>query len=102
MKFILENKTGYSAAVLMKKVGYVFDRQDEIKGEMSFVRELGVARYPRLHIYLKEFGQKVECNIHLDQNKNSYHGTTAHAGEYDSDLVQEEVIRIQGMLGSLE
>jgi hypothetical protein len=102
MKFTIDNKSGYSAPVLMKKVGYVFDREDEIRGEESFTREMGPHRYPRFHIYLKELGERIECNIHLDQNKNSYSGTTAHAGEYDGDLVHEEVIRIQGMLGTIE
>ena len=36
--------------------------------------------------------------LHLDQKKPIYEGAPAHAGEYDSELVQKEAERIKQIL----
>ena len=67
------------------------------RGEYNCVRPLG-ADYPRFHIYLKENGDIITFNIHLDQKKPVYEGTTAHSGDYDGDIVKGEVERIKEIL----
>ena len=78
---------------LLRKVGYVF--QHEENSEMSFVRELAKAGYPRFHIYTKMEGADLVVNIHLDQKKETYGDSTRHHGEYDNaGPVKEEAQRI--------
>lgn len=63
-------------------------------GEMRFSRSLLGRRYPRFHLYCRENS----CNLHLDQKQPSYKGTTAHSGEYDGVLVEDEVERIRNVM----
>lgn len=98
MKLFFENFRE-SPINILRRVGYAFLRRDEKTGEMSFVKRIGNADYPRFHVYVKigESGE-VEINLHLDQKKASYEGATAHSGEYSSEenqwLEQEaEMIR---------
>lgn len=65
------------------------------KGELNCVRPLLGQAYPRLHIYLKQTGEKIVFNLHLDQKKPSYEGETAHSGDYDSETVRGEAERIR-------
>ena len=86
---------------LMRQCGYHFERKD--KEELVFSRIISQAKsgYPRFHIYAKagEVSRQTIINIHLDQKKPSYKGTSAHAAEYDSTVVKEEVARIKQVLG---
>ena len=68
------------------RAGYAFLRKDEKTDEMSFVKRIGGGDYPRFHIYVKMIGYtKAEINLHLDQKKTSYEGSTAHSGEYANE-----------------
>lgn len=69
------------------------------QGELNCVRPLG-GDYPRFHVYAKENSQGVTINLHLDQKKPSYGQETAHSGEYDGELVEEERRRIESFVGS--
>ena len=73
---------------LMRQLGYH-------PHESSFVRRLSAAGYPRFHVYLKVSGGNLEINLHLDQKKPIYKGATAHSGEYDGELVENEAERIK-------
>jgi len=64
--------------------------------QISFIRRLGSAAYPRFHVYLKERGESLELNVHLDAKAPSYPGVAAHSGEYSGQLVAAEVERIKG------
>lgn len=77
---------------LMRKIGYTFQRKDESKSEISFVRP--PRNYPRFHIYLKEVDDNLFFNLHLDQKKPIYKGVTAHSGEYDTETIKQEKQRI--------
>ncbi|MBU4142942.1 hypothetical protein KJ590_02990 [Patescibacteria group bacterium] len=71
---------------VLRRAGYAFLRKDERTGELSFVKRVGGGDYPRFHIYAKQDARgAVEINLHLDQKKASYEGTTAHSGEYESE-----------------
>ncbi|MFW0838006.1 MAG: hypothetical protein ACKKL5_03320 [Candidatus Komeilibacteria bacterium] len=61
----------------------------------SWVRRVGGDQYPRWHIYANEVADdNVVFNIHLDQRAGVHQGATAHAGNYDGDIVKDEVERI--------
>jgi hypothetical protein len=90
MKFEIENPGG-SILTLVRKAGYHALRD-------SFVRPLGTSGYPRFHLYIEQKGNYLVFSLHLDQKKPIYKGTTAHSGEYDSDIVRKESERIKQTL----
>ena len=75
--------------------GKIFDRRS---GQTSYARRIRGSLYPRLHLYVDEKGDKIIFNLHLDQRQTRYEGVTAHAGEYDGPVVDQEVGRIKGLL----
>ena len=80
--------------------GYVPDGYDEKTGELRFYRSLSRGAYPRFHIYCiapEQFGT-AKLNLHLDQKRASYAGTTAHSGEYDGQLLLDELARLTRLL----
>lgn len=91
---ILENPVS-----LLRRAGYSFQRNEN--SEMSFVRELARAGYPRFHCYTKLNGATLTMNLHLDQKKHTHGETTRHHGEYENEgALKEEGLRIQRLLGS--
>ena len=82
----------------MRQAGYKHLGQTE--QEWSFVRPLAGAAYPRFHAYLKHdsVNKKIALNLHLDQKRASYAGTTAHSGEYDGQLLLDELARLTRLL----
>ena len=88
------NSGSYNLQDLVRRCGYRPLGYTE-KGELNCVRPLRGQDYPRFHIYLKEEAGSVIFNLHLDQKKPSYEGSTAHSGDYDSDLIKEEAERIK-------
>lgn len=83
----------YSLENILRNVGYfaIFDRKTQ-KG--SFVRKITGERYPRFHLYLKEIGNEIIFDLHLDQSKNVYSGQKAHNADYESPEVKQELVRI--------
>ena len=61
---------------------------------------MGNGHYPRFHIYVNEEENATTFNIHLDQKQASYEGTSAHSGECDGEIVEQEVQRLKGFLRS--
>ncbi len=93
-KNIQENPTN-----TLRRLGYTF--QHKVKGseEMSFIRPMASAGYPRFHIYTKLSGSDLTINIHLDQKKGTYGEDTRHHGEYENDgALKEEVRRLKTFL----
>ena len=81
---------------IIKSLRYQLLERNPITGEFNFVRPLGQSAYPRFHLYLTSQADKtINCSLHLDQKKPSYQGSTAHSGDYDSELVIEEAKRIE-------
>lgn len=78
---------------LMRQIGYKPIGLTP-QGELNSVRPLG-ADYPRFHIYAKANAEIIVFNIHLDQKKPVYEGATAHGGDYEGEVVQDEVQRIK-------
>jgi len=84
---------------LLRRAGYSFQRHAE-NDEMSFIRPLAQAGYPRFHMYAKIENFNLLINIHLDQKKETYGKDTRHHGEYENSLaLKEEVCRIELIIG---
>jgi len=100
MEIIIENPRE-TIIGLARKIGY---RPMGVEGdEYNLARPLERSGFPRFHIYAKknERGDFV-FNLHLDQKASSYHGSAAHSGEYDGDLVEREAERIRNITGFLK
>ncbi|MFA5993913.1 MAG: hypothetical protein WC823_03040 [Parcubacteria group bacterium] len=82
MKLILKNITS-SPVVILRRAGYAFQRNEG--QEMSFVRPLARAGYPRFHMYVLVTGVDMQINFHLDQKKETYGEGTRHHGEYENE-----------------
>lgn len=74
---------------------------DPRTGEDSFVIRVGADFYPRYHLYVEDDGQNWSFNLHIDQKKPSYNGTSKHAGEYEGPAVEKEMQRIRDWVTSL-
>jgi len=83
---------------IMRKCGYAPDTRDERTGELRFFRSLTGRRYPRFHIYALKQDNVAMLNLHLDQKQPSYQGSSAHSGEYEGSLVEQEAQRIQSLV----
>ena len=88
MKFTIEKKNE-SLNNLMRKAGY-------FSIDSSFIRPLERSGYPRFHIYIEDN----IINLHLDQKRPVYKGTTAHSGEYEGSVVENEVQRIKRIMNN--
>ena len=82
---------------VLRRLGYSFQRQEG--EEMSFIRPLAAAGYPRFHMYVKTEGGGMLISIHLDMKKETYGEGTRHHGEYaDDGALKEEVRRLKNLL----
>lgn len=98
MKFII-SKLNETVVGLSRRIGYRPLGVDN--EEYNIVRLIGQDYYPRFHIYIKkdEEGGFI-FNLHLDQKKPSYRGSSAHSGEYEGELVEREAERIKNILAN--
>ncbi|MFA6587656.1 MAG: hypothetical protein WCT08_01165 [Patescibacteria group bacterium] len=65
----------------------------------SFAKRVSGMPFPRYHLYFEVGTDMVRVNLHLDAKKPSYQGTSAHAGEYDGEVVEMELTRIKQYAG---
>lgn len=100
MKMVVRGKLPDTHHNIMRKIGYgqVVDPRAR---EISYQRRLASGRYPRFHVYLGGTSNEMVIKIHIDQKKASYKGHTAHSGEYEGPLVEEELKRIQQAITQL-
>ena len=97
MRILVESITENPVS-LLRRAGYAFQRKDG--DEMSFVRPLAQAGYPRFHCYAELRNTALFVNLHLDHKKHTYGDATRHHGEYENDgPVKEEGTRLLGLLG---
>lgn len=83
----------------MRSCGYSLERAEG--NELSFMRRIFGKDYPRFHAYTHIEGNTLVINLHLDQKKPSYEGSSAHSGEYEDDgIVGNEAERIKSILDS--
>ncbi|MFH0988256.1 MAG: hypothetical protein V1763_02695 [Parcubacteria group bacterium] len=83
---------------LIRRCGYGEGRNPR-DGVFSYTRRLGGNPYPHFHVYIDELPDAFVFNIHLDQKKPSYGGSSAHNGEYDGELVRAEARRLIESVG---
>jgi|SRR3989344_2023629 len=81
----------------MRSVGYHYDGADPKTKELRFYKTLSGGLYPRFHIYgtWNRAGKKAALSLHLDQKAPVYEGATAHAGDYEGPVIENEVGRIR-------
>ena len=92
IKNIKENITNVA-----RKIGYLI-LEAKSPNEYNMVKKLTGNNYPRFHIYLRQRGDYLDFNLHLDQKQPSYSGSHAHSGEYEGPVVAEEMDRIKFFL----
>ena len=97
MKFVI-NRSKENIRNLARKLGY--RPITSVEEEFNCVRLLMGAKYPRLHLFIKENKEKdvLDFSLHLDQKKPSYSGSPAHSGEYEGAVVEKEAERIRKIL----
>ena len=100
MKLKFEN-FNFNILNFMRGCGYRFIERS-LDDEWNFVRSLSGYDYPRFHFYLKQVAGALLLNLHLDQKKPSYRGTTRHSGEYEGEVVETEAKRIRLAYRELE
>jgi hypothetical protein len=64
----------------------------------SYIKVFSGSGYPRFHLYINEKEDQYIFNLHLDQKKPSYGKETAHSGEYEGRVVEEEGEKIVDLL----
>ncbi|NCN25540.1 hypothetical protein COT94_02590 [Candidatus Falkowbacteria bacterium CG10_big_fil_rev_8_21_14_0_10_37_14] len=97
LKIELKNlSTNYTQWLRQEGYHFVNDRRT---GKASFMRSLARGNYPRFHVYMKEDGDNLWLDLHLDQKEASYGGQHMHNGEYAGDLVEAEIARLANSLG---
>lgn len=100
MKIIIEN-INVNPVTALRRCGYHFEKNVPDTGEVSAARDLGgTGGFPRLHAYAKMISNSLQINLHLDQKRPSYSGTKAHSGEYEGEIVEQEVERIKSILSN--
>lgn len=97
MIFVIKNPRD-NITNLTRKIGYFFIGQNEKTSESSFIKPLERSGFPRFHLYISEKDDELIFNLHLDQKRPIYKGTTAHSGEYDGEVVEKEAERIKQIL----
>lgn len=94
-------KFQFNSRNLLRECGYL-EILDYKSGKISYVKKLQGDHYPRFHVYVsKEEPGYLQLNMHLDMKKPSYEGFSAHSGEYEGPLVEQEATRISQKLESL-
>lgn len=93
MDIVVKTVSG-NPKIALQRAGY-HEFVDPNTGEVSYIRRLGNAFYPRFHIYIDADARGMMLSLHIDQKHASYTGTRAHAGEYSGPVVEAEAARLQ-------
>ncbi|KKU72752.1 MAG: hypothetical protein UX98_C0018G0031 [Parcubacteria group bacterium GW2011_GWA2_47_26] len=98
MKLRFEKNIISDPVLFIKRCGYgeYYDRRMK---KVSYMRRArGSDMFPRFHVYIMEHGEDVVFDLHLDQKRPSYAGSSMHAGEYEGTAVEKEAERIRSFL----
>lgn len=83
-----------NSLMMMRRLGYA--PYENRQGEQSYVRRIAGYEFPRFHLYIQHISAlEMTCSLHLDQKAPVMKGAHAHAGDYDSPQVAEEIRRLQ-------
>jgi hypothetical protein len=98
MKIKINQRDDLNIVTLLRRCGYA-EFKDRRAEQISYTRRFGPYFYPRFHLYInQETSKEVILTLHLDQKQPSYNGCSAHSGEYDGDLVENEAARIKNFI----
>jgi hypothetical protein len=85
-----------SPVSFLRRAGYVFQHREE--KEMSFIKPLAKAGYPRFHAHIIQNEKDLTIKIHLDQKKETYGKNKRHHGEYeDNGALKKEAERLKSI-----
>lgn len=96
MKLTFEHEKIGDPERFIRRCGY--GQHKTRNGEVSYVKRVHGDWYPRFHVYILNEKDKLVFNLHLDQRQPVYEGATAHAGEYDGEVVEREAARIKSFV----
>lgn len=99
MDLALPLRRPINLATALRQAGY-HPIHDYATKQDSWVRTLGRLHYPRFHLYPTASAIAVQLSLHIDQKQNTtrFCKGPRHAGEYDSPIVQVELVRLQRWL----
>jgi hypothetical protein len=98
MKFDIKGPLKDNIYNALRDASYHFAGQDEKTGELEFTHSIRGNAFPRFHLFIKVAGDVFTFSLHLDQKAPVYRGGSAHQGEYDGALIEEEAQRINKQL----
>ena len=86
----------------MRSAGYHYDGQDAKTKELRFYRSVSNNLFPRFHIYAvhNKSSKLLTFTLHLDQKAPVYQGSTAHGGDYEGPVLENELARIKAQFAS--
>lgn len=79
--------------VFLQRLGYSEHRYRG-QTEPNFTRRLGPQRFPRVHVYVRPLGERLQLNMHVDMQESTASGSR-HGGIYDHELLAAEAERIK-------
>ncbi len=93
IKFTRE-KLAENPVTFIRHCGYgeYYDRRAHKVSYMKRARMTDM--FPRYHVYIEENTDGVTFDLHLDQKRPSYEGSSMHSGEYTGSAVEREAKRI--------
>ncbi|MFC1788174.1 hypothetical protein ACFLZY_03065 [Patescibacteria group bacterium] len=96
MKHFIKGSLPETARNLMRQIGY--SEHIGHQGQISFSRRLSSDKFPRFHAYVEEQENGMQINLHIDQKQQGASSGTAHGGEYEGSLVENEMKQIIGSI----
>ncbi|MEK7615398.1 MAG: hypothetical protein AAB431_03375 [Patescibacteria group bacterium] len=100
MKTFISGPLPDHARNLLRRTGYAEQRTRS--GQISYTKRVTGERFPRYHAYVEDLNGGVQINLHVDQKEASYEGSSAHSGDYEGRVVEEEMARIVRFIHSLK
>lgn len=99
MQFVIKGPFKENIFNIMRDAGYHFqDFQGRTEEQENFIFTRPPKGFPRFHLFIEPTDGSMVFKLHLDQKRPIYKGVSAHAGEYDSDVVEQEAERIKQIL----
>lgn len=92
MKIPFKQRYQQTGEALLRRCGYA-QQVDKKLGKISYFKRFGAQHFPKFHVYITS-EDPLELDLHLDHKAHAYEGQRAHGGDYDSNIVRAEALRI--------
>lgn len=93
MRLFLHGALPKEIDVLFTEFGYVFDGPTE--DGFAFKRRLHDRKFPRYHLFVREFDGGIELDLHIDQEHPFGKGNHQEEWAYHGQIVQAEIQRLE-------